>query len=207
MQFKYESIGLFLIVLIPLVWSQAASEVCECENGKCVKDSMGEEVCVCPPEFSQYTPTRCEACNCGPGSNCTFNNFWGFKTCICKKGYKEEKKTCIGPCSPNPCNNGGTCLDVRRSYRCVCPYGYKGRKCEIETNEDSCDVNPCLNDGICVRNGSGFTCLCKSPFGGMICEISPCSSDPCQNEGTCTAVGENYECTCVPPYNGTNCEI
>ena len=33
-------------------------------------------------------------------------------------------------CSPNPCRNGGTCIDQCSSYRCNCRSGYGGTNCE-----------------------------------------------------------------------------
>lgn len=36
----------------------------------------------------------------------------------------------IDDCNPNPCENGGTCLDYLAMYNCTCPAGYLGDKCE-----------------------------------------------------------------------------
>ena len=33
-------------------------------------------------------------------------------------------------CSPDPCQNGGTCVDLVGSYRCDCRTGYSGSNCE-----------------------------------------------------------------------------
>ena len=33
-------------------------------------------------------------------------------------------------CSPDPCQNGGTCVDLVGSYRCDCKTGYSGTNCE-----------------------------------------------------------------------------
>ncbi|XP_035223668.1 delta-like protein 1, partial [Stegodyphus dumicola] len=104
---------------------------CSCKNGKCVVNEKGKEVCECPPEFGYYTSTICKACECGKGSNCTFSGLWTTtKTCICKKGYKAEKDICKGPCTPDPCKNGGNCTDIPNSYKCVCPPKYMGKNCE-----------------------------------------------------------------------------
>lgn len=36
------------------------------------------------------------------------------------------------PCSPNPCQNGGTCSQTNTgSFMCLCPAGYGGYCCEI----------------------------------------------------------------------------
>ena len=36
----------------------------------------------------------------------------------------------INECSPNPCQNGATCVDLVGSYRCDCKSGYTGSNCE-----------------------------------------------------------------------------
>jgi len=33
-------------------------------------------------------------------------------------------------CTSTPCQNGGTCINGKRSFRCVCPYPFKGLTCE-----------------------------------------------------------------------------
>ena len=36
----------------------------------------------------------------------------------------------IDPCGVNPCRNGGTCTAVVTEFKCICPLGYKGDRCE-----------------------------------------------------------------------------
>jgi hypothetical protein len=38
--------------------------------------------------------------------------------------------TCDDLCSPNPCQNGGTCAVTNSSYTCTCTGGYTGTNCE-----------------------------------------------------------------------------
>jgi len=51
-------------------------------------------------------------------------------------------------CSPNPCNNGATCINEKNGYSCLCPSGYSGANCQTNTGVS------CLNGGI--RSSSPF---------------------------------------------------
>ena len=33
-------------------------------------------------------------------------------------------------CDPQPCQNGGTCVEREIGYHCSCPLGYTGKQCE-----------------------------------------------------------------------------
>ena len=50
-------------------------------------------------------------------------------------------------CDPNPCQNGGICLDGVDSHTCNCISGYEGDNCEIGNIKDyliifeRCDIN------------------------------------------------------------------
>jgi hypothetical protein len=77
------------------------------------------------------------------------------------------------PCASQPCLNQGTCMRDNGGYRCICPPGYSGARCEIR---DACQSNPCMNGGTCQSingNGNGgYQCMCPPGFSGQRCEIS-----------------------------------
>ncbi|PFX13617.1 CD209 antigen-like protein E [Stylophora pistillata] len=77
----------------------------------------------------------------------------------CKKDYDE--------CSSSPCLNGGTCVNKKRNFTCICPQAYKGRTCD---EFDECSSSPCLNSGTCTDGINNYTCSCPSPYFGRQCQ-------------------------------------
>ncbi|XP_053395419.1 E-selectin-like [Mercenaria mercenaria] len=125
-------------------------------------------------------------------------------TCTEDLRYICEKHD-IDDCSPNPCLNGGSCIDGINEYTCACAAGFTGEKCT--TNIDDCSPNPCLNAGICTDGVNHYTCACAAGFTGENCttNIDDCSSHPCLNGGTCIDGINAYTCTCAPGFTGDNC--
>ena len=58
---------------------------------------------------------------------------------FCEMNYND--------CDPNPCENGGECVDLLNAYRCECLSGYSGTNCEV-------DINECLQPGVQCQNGA-----------------------------------------------------
>ncbi|XP_027697489.1 slit homolog 3 protein [Vombatus ursinus] len=114
------------------------------------------------------------------------------------------------PCLSGPCKNNGTCSpDPMELYRCSCPYGYKGRDCNMPIN--TCIQNPCQHGGTChlsETNRNGFSCSCPLGFEGERCEINPddCEDNDCENNATCVDGINNYVCVCPPNYTGELCD-
>ncbi|KAJ0182534.1 hypothetical protein K1T71_001903 [Dendrolimus kikuchii] len=166
--------------------------------------------------------------NCGESQECsgkgvcyTNVSMEGYE-CQCCSGYVgahcEERDACY----PSPCLNNGICIDTTQpsangtNFRCLCPFGFTGRKCE----KDPCYSSPCLNGGSCMSmalNGSTtFHCACPDGWTGQRCELSTsggaCSSNPCV-KGICLEQTDNivdgldYQCFCQPGYTGDRCEL
>ncbi|HVV82388.1 MAG TPA: DNRLRE domain-containing protein [Kofleriaceae bacterium] len=91
-------------------------------------------------------------------------------------------------CSPDHCQNGGTCSNHPNDYTCSCPAGYAGHDCQIDINE--CAAHPCQHGGECTDQVDGYTCTCDEGWTGTNCEsqVDDCAADPCQNGGVCTEV-------------------
>ncbi|XP_031769118.2 delta and Notch-like epidermal growth factor-related receptor isoform X2 [Galleria mellonella] len=165
--------------------------------------------------------------NCGEFQDCsgkgvcyTNVSMEGYE-CQCCPGYVGPHCEERDACNPSPCLNNGICVDLAQplngaNYRCLCPYGFIGRKCE----KDPCYSAPCLNGGSCMSmamNGTTtFHCACADGWTGAHCELSisggACASNPCV-KGICIeqidndAEGPEYRCFCQPGYTGDRCEL
>ncbi|CAG0913258.1 unnamed protein product [Notodromas monacha] len=106
-------------------------------DGVCSGDrSTSEFTCRCP-EGRQGK--RCEkrkrnACEeeepCKNGGSCrTTDDDAGF-FCLCRAGYRGRScEVTSESCRPNPCLNGGTCMDLKPGYKCQCAPNYFGAHC------------------------------------------------------------------------------
>lgn len=93
-----------------------------------------------------------------------------------------------------PCLNNGVCTNLINGYRCLCPNGYNGTRCEI--NENECDPNPCVN-GFCIDGIAQYKCKCNPGWEGHNCEINinECLNHSCVN-GYCIDGINSYSCVC-----------
>lgn len=117
----------------------------------------------------------------------------------------------IGPV----CLNGGTCLDQVASYKCLCPQGWGGSRCQ--TAIKACTSSPCLNGARCTdasNAGSSissglYQCHCPTGFSGKNCQFNDddCSPSSCLNGGTCVDGINSISCLCQPGFGGTNCQF
>lgn len=178
-------ISVILVCVVTLGVSQANALV---DQEPVAKDGYTKENSpTCFYGCSGYAPNYCEASweNCNPAF----------------KGWKVKdfcKKSCYvppveDPCSPNPCQNNGVCVNGA----CYCKDGCTGDYCE--SCPGSCDPNPCENGGTCV-NGD---CQCKTGCSGTHCETcDKCNPNPCKNGATCN----NGACQCKAGCSGKYCE-
>ncbi|OQR70646.1 neurogenic locus notch-like, partial [Tropilaelaps mercedesae] len=118
-----------------------------------------------------------------------------------------ESSFALPTCRPNPCFNGGRCLE--ESGRNVC-------KCLSTFNGVLCHLSPC-DSGFCHRGECRMNentrmpeCLCEAGYIGERCgqRRSPCEHNPCGPHGTCRVARNrlDYECVCHYAYDGRHCE-
>jgi len=171
--------------------------------------TAGAEEGWCPEQPEVATDGTCAVANA-----CDASNTWASATCGDSYAFVcELPQPPPDPCDPNPCMNGGTCLDEGAGlFSCNCVPQWSGPTCE-EAVVDVCDPNPCMNGGTCADNGdTTFTCTCEPMWTGPTCEEAagnPCDPSPCLNGGTCmndSQAPDGYMCECVDDWTGKDCE-
>ena len=124
----------------------------QCENGATCNDGVDSYTCDC---VSGYTGNNCETSKCKILSKWNSTSLrvvedYGKKlkkklqrrmveaNVWCFVWPLEDHVDCnvfdilvdIDDCTPDPCQNGGTCTDGVASYTCGCVNGYDGTDCE-----------------------------------------------------------------------------
>jgi len=60
-----------------------------------------------------------------------------------------------GPCSPNPCQNGGTCVEAGTNFTCTCAMGWTGTTCGTQSVVPDREIGQaCTSDAQCNVRGT-----------------------------------------------------
>lgn len=65
-------------------------------------------------------------------------------------------------CRTNPCHHG-ECRNTWNDFTCVCPRGYKGKKCQ---DTQFCEIHHCPSSAVCQNLDDGFECIANTTFHG-----------------------------------------
>ncbi|XP_028519238.1 uncharacterized protein LOC110253297, partial [Exaiptasia diaphana] len=103
-----------------------------CKNGGTCKRNGDAYTCTCPPKYlgaNCQVYDYCSSSPCFDNGTCT-NQASSFQ-CTCLTGYSGLQCE-VGPCTNNPCQNGGTCSlsqETNSGYKCSCAGKYSGTTC------------------------------------------------------------------------------
>uniref|UniRef100_UPI00398F64EE cubilin n=1 Tax=Pristiophorus japonicus TaxID=55135 RepID=UPI00398F64EE len=76
------------------------------------------------------------------------------------------------PCTSNPCQNDGMCLDLIDAFFCLCPNNWKGLTCSDDINECQTFAGSplaCQNGATCVNTEGSYSCICTPEWYGPHC--------------------------------------
>ncbi|XP_042899870.1 adhesion G protein-coupled receptor E2 isoform X1 [Parasteatoda tepidariorum] len=151
----------------------------------------------------------CKKVTCETGY-CTPLNEEPFYHCACFSGYYGNSCEFFDPCSQNPCENNGKCLNTTHNeYVCICAEDYSGPNCQ-SYNPCLRRQNPCENGATCemTTTRNTYVCVCPEGFYGRKCKFRDlCASNPCKNGATCNKTENEFSCLCSPGFMGELCEI
>uniref|UniRef100_A0A3B3VBJ5 trypsin n=1 Tax=Poecilia latipinna TaxID=48699 RepID=A0A3B3VBJ5_9TELE len=137
---------------------------CECmpnpclNNGVCKQKGRRGYKCDCPRPFRGR---RCEkVCRrgvCGRGE-CVLTSTAPFYECKCKYPFQPPDCKRYSVCEPNPCRNGGQCVQEGNDFDCQCPEGFSGRFCHVGPNDCYVDDGESYRGNV-SETDDGFDCL------------------------------------------------
>ncbi|KAL2096473.1 hypothetical protein ACEWY4_008621 [Coilia grayii] len=108
-------------------------------------------------------------------------------------------------CESSPCGRGATCQDSPEGFQCLCPPGWTGRTCQLDTNE--CDLGVCVNARSCRNLIGGYLCDCLQGWSGPNCDTRNATClGACQNGGRCEESQSAWHCVCPPRFTGKHCQ-
>ncbi|KAG9348216.1 hypothetical protein JZ751_001951 [Albula glossodonta] len=120
----------------------------------------------CVEPGSRFSDPQCS----GRGS-CVTQTTKSTFYCECEEGYSGIFCEEFDACHQNPCENSGTCSDLRqgdegRNFTCTCAPGYTGDHCQLLV--DHCLSQPCKNGATCSSDLVGPTCHCSEAGKGRV---------------------------------------
>nr|XP_058962319.1 uromodulin-like [Pocillopora verrucosa] len=130
--------------------------------------------------------------------------------------YRGSKNACS---NNSMCQNNATCQSgfTFKGYRCLCPLGFEGERCEKDTDECKTTPQKCHVNAACNNTHGSYVCTCKPGYvgdGRDCADIDECNEtyavkrNKCHLNASCINTQGSYNCSCNPNYvgDGFNCE-
>lgn len=139
-----------------------------------------------------------------PGNNNEMNRIKRRVRTLETKVNRMLRKLREDNCRTNPCQNGGTCIDMYDSYLCHCPNNWQGPTCGVDVNECSefagTDLG-CQNGATCTNTQGGYSCACAPGFVGTHClkrsvDCATSGTELC-GHGICVHSSDQYGYKCI----------
>ncbi|CAG0921142.1 unnamed protein product [Notodromas monacha] len=151
-------------------------------------------------------PGPCGSQPCMNGGSCVErpSGQGGGFACLCRDRFHGRQcEIDRDPCADYPCLHGGTCTSDGNEFRCDCPAGLTGHRCDYGR---FCNPNPCKNRGWCEEGLSSAVCQCRG-FTGTNCEVDvdECLQNPCASGSTCVNTQGSFRCLCPQNTTGFYC--
>ncbi|KAI1894346.1 hypothetical protein AGOR_G00114870 [Albula goreensis] len=138
----------------------------ECNPNPCLNNGVceikkGKIKCDCPRPFKgkrcQKAHKVCKRRTCGHGQ-CIVTSTPPFYECKCREPYQPPDCRKASTCVPNPCKNGGSCVQDGKDFDCICTEDYDGRFCQVGP-DDCYEGNGQSYQGMVSETEDGYECL------------------------------------------------
>nr|XP_054754586.1 protocadherin Fat 4-like [Lytechinus pictus] len=112
------------------------TDYCEhatCKNGATCQNAIGGYICICSPGYNgEDCKVEINECSSDPCINGECQDLINGFHCECTAGYSGVYCE-NGPCSTDPCENGGSCGESGSNFICHCDNSHWGNRCQYDT--------------------------------------------------------------------------
>ncbi|XP_057602991.1 coagulation factor XII isoform X2 [Hippopotamus amphibius kiboko] len=125
--------------------------------------------------------------------------------------YCLEPKKVKDHCSKhNPCQKGGTCVNMPDGPHCICPDPFTGNHCQREKCFEPQLLQFFQQNEIWHRFGLAGVAKCQCKGSNTQCKplaSQACPTNPCLNGGSCLQAEDHRLCRCPTGYAGRLCDL